>query len=513
MNAQHSGERGEERHAKSVQAYLDETPLWADGTRVASTPMTPMQWRIWGLAAAGKFFEGLVVFMTGVALPLISKEFGLGSLEHGMVGAASLAGILVGALFLGGLADQVGRKLMFIAEMAIFILFLVLLTVSPSFPWLIVFLFGVGLALGCDYPTAHLVISESIPSNSRGRLVLGAFAFQAIGALFGTAVGYLVLSAFPEVSAWRLMYAVAIIPALIVLTGRFYVTESPHWLVSRGRIAEAERETKRLLQRKPAYPAKVELAVEPLHPGTEGEVRGFRSLFSGKGRRATILASIPWFLQDLSTYGIGIFTPTILAAAIGHESDQVRNLADLIQNDLLAAEGAAFIDMLLIVGIIGAIALSDRVGRIPLQVFGFLGCAAGLLLASFSAYYDGSMSMFLIFIGFMLFNFMTNIGPNAQTYLIAGEVFPTHARGVGAGFAAAVGKIGAVTTAFLFPILLAGIGQQTLLYGLVVASVLGAVVTWTFRIETKGVNLEEVGRHHHARPTLVETPPKHDKVA
>ena len=55
----------------------------------------------------------------------------------------------------------------------------------------------------------------------------------------------------------------------------------------------------------------------------------------------------------------------------------------------------------------------------------------------------------------MLFNFMTNLGPNAQTYLLAGEVFPTDIRGKGAGFAASFAKIGAVLTAFLFPVLLA----------------------------------------------------------
>ena len=62
------------------------------------------------------------------------------------------------------------------------------------------------------------------------------------------------------------------------------------------------------------------------------------------------------------------------------------------------------------------------------------------------------------------------------------------------GFAAAFGKIGAVTTAFLFPILLASIGTTALLYILVVTSILGAVITWSFRIETTGVNLAEIGR-------------------
>ena len=66
---------------RTVQDYIDEIPIWPDGTQLTKLPMTGMQWRIWGLAIAGKFFEGLVVFMTGVALPLISKTFGLHAVE------------------------------------------------------------------------------------------------------------------------------------------------------------------------------------------------------------------------------------------------------------------------------------------------------------------------------------------------------------------------------------------------------------------------------------------------
>ena len=94
----------------------------------------------------------------------------------------------------------------------------------------------------------------------------------------------------------------------------------------------------------------------------------------------------------------------------------------------------------------------------------------------------------------MLFNFMTNLGPNAQTYLLAGEVFPTAIRGRGAGFAAAFAKLGAVLTAFVFPLVLDETGTHFLLLGLIFTSLLGAAVTWWFRIETTGVNLEEIGR-------------------
>src|SRR5215469_5548012 len=218
-----------------AQSYIDEKPNWPDGTPVALTPMTTMQWRIWSLAAAGKFFEGLVVFMTGVALPLIAKEFNISSLQHGLVSAASLTGILVGAIGLGGLSDHFGRRTMFIFEMFVFIVFLGLLISSPNFAWLVVCLFGLGLALGCDYPTAHLMISESIPSSVRGRLVLAAFGFQALGALSGALLGYVVLKNFPELRAWRWMYATAIIPAALVLFWRFGITESASWLLHRGR--------------------------------------------------------------------------------------------------------------------------------------------------------------------------------------------------------------------------------------------------------------------------------------
>jgi len=394
------------------------------------------------------------------------------------------------------LADHFGRKKMFIFEMGLFAIFLAGVAVSPNLPVLLLCLFGMGMSLGCDYPTAHLVISESIPSRSRGRLVLGAFGFQAVGALAGTIVGYVILRSSESINDWRFMYATAIIPALLVLVGRFFITESGHWLMMKGRKAEAENETLRLLRREPPHPLEVKIVEEEEDAATKADKKpAFHKLFKKKHRRSTILASVPWFLQDLGTYGIGIFTPTILAATIGaaSESNQ-RNLAEVIHTDMLAARGAALIDVLLIVGILAAILLVEKFGRIKLQIFGFIGCAAGLLIAALSTHFGGTTAMVLIFAGFMLFNFMTNLGPNAMTYLLAGEVYPTHIRGMGAGFAASIAKVGAVLTAFLFPILLHEIGTAVLLYLLVGASLLGAWVTWSFRIETTGVNLEHIGK-------------------
>ncbi len=286
------------------------------------------------------------------------------------------------------------------------------------------------------------------------------------------------------------MYAVAVVPALIVAVARLWITESPHWLLARGRRADAEAQMARLLRRSPRYPAVVHLCEPKEKDPSKGNIA---KLFTARYRRAAILASVPWFLQDLGTYGIGIFTPTILARAVGHKVEHDRNIADLVNNDALAARGSALIDAFLIVGIVAAVLLVNRFGSIRLQVLGFVGCAAGLAMAAGSSWATGGAQVAMIFAGFMIFNFMTNMGPNAQTYLLAGEVFPTKVRGTGAGFAAAFAKIGAVATAFLFPILLADIGREALLSILITTSILGAVVTWAFRIETTGVNLETIG--------------------
>ena len=86
---------------------------------------------------------------------------------------------------------------MFIVEMVLFGAFIVLLTMSESYPVVVIALVGSGLALGCDYPTAHFVISESTPSHIRGWMVLSAFGFQALGGLAGTIVGLVILSENP----------------------------------------------------------------------------------------------------------------------------------------------------------------------------------------------------------------------------------------------------------------------------------------------------------------------------
>jgi MFS transporter, putative metabolite transport protein len=438
-------------------------------------PLTAMQWRVWGLAAAGKFLEGMIVFTGGLSLPLLVDRFALMPWQAGWVASAALVGILVGALATGGLADRWGRRPLFIAEMALLALGLLLAALSSSVTGLLLALVLTGLALGADYPTAHLVIAESMPTAVRGRLVLAAFAFQALGVVTGTAMATLVLERCPGPMAWRWLQLLPLLPVVLVGWGRWGVPESGHWLLSRGQRLEAQAQLARLLEH-PDLVLPPLAGGDPLAPGLTRWPGAWRQLLQPALLRATALASLPWFLQDLATYGVGLFTPLLLVDGLGDGSP---------------ARPTLVIDLGLLLGMAAAVALADRWGRIPLQITGFVGCAAALLLAAL-AHADAARPAHgaLLLAGLLLFQVMTNLGPNAQTYLLAGEVFPTAVRGSGAGLAAAAGKLGAVLTALVGPPLLAHWGASPLLCVLAFTSLLGALVTWICRIETRGRALE-----------------------
>jgi MFS family permease len=384
-------------------------------------------WRLWVLVSAGKFLEGLIVFMGGITLPLVQRDFPLAT--PGLLTAAPLAGILIGAPLLGDLADRWGSRPVFIAEMVALALALLGAALSPSAPWLIGCLLLIGLALGADYPMGHLMLSERVSGPQQAPLVLSAFGFQAVGALAGGLLGLLATDLLEPSQGlnWRFLYLAPLLPTALLAWGRLQVSESPAW----------------------------EHRADPFDPlaGSPGDLASVP--------HPNLLASVPWFLQDLATYGIGIFLPLLLA---GDPAGQGTRLLPLL------------VDVLFVAGIVAATLLCNRIGTIRLQVGGFCGCAAGLALAAWGA---GSMEgqPVAIAAGLGVFLFMTNLGPNATTYLLAGNLFPVENRGRGAGTAAAAGKGGAVLIAFLLPSLLQRWGSAPTLEALALTSLLGALIT------------------------------------
>ncbi|MBE9079951.1 MFS transporter [Romeria aff. gracilis LEGE 07310] len=446
--------------------------------------LTRPMWRLWLLSAGLIGLDGFDFFIIGVAMPFIQQDFGLGPEAVGAIATAAVVGALVGSLTLGPITDRVGRQLMLLVDIGIFIL----ASAGAAFAWnpaaLIAFRFLVGVGIGADYPISVSYITENVPMRFRGRMVIGAFSFQAVGALFGALLGIVTIGLCRALApdsvewathyAWRAMLAVGLVLAVLIgLLRLAFLLESPCYYLAKENYKAASESASQLLEQK------IELS-PATEPTASASRLGYGDLFSRQYLRRTALAALPWFLQDIATYGIGIFTPTIIATLA------LAPRAGLLSESMAGAEGAAFVNMFLIGGFILAILLVDRVGRISLQVLGFAGMALGLLLLSFSGGgTPGATHYGLLFGGFILFNLAMNAGPNSTTFLLSGEVFPPAIRAGGAGLAAAIAKAGAVVGAYGLPIWQATFGIVHLLRFLSAICVLAAALTYLLRVEVK----------------------------
>ncbi len=447
----------------------------------------PTHWKVWFLSAMGVFLDGFDLFIIGVALPLIAHSMGISKSWIGLVGAAAPLGAMVGAFTLGRYTDKLGRKAMYLFDLLFFVVFAGLSAISWNVSSLLIFRFLLGIGIGADYPISSTYVSEFMPKKIRGRMLSGAFSFQALGALFGAAVGLGILMFHPSPDAWRYMLAIGVIPAVIVMLLRTTVPESPRWHMAQGNREKAMEIASQLTGQ-----------TVTLSAPKESKLR-YSKLFSRQYIRRTILATVPWFLMDIGLYGIGVFTPTILAvmAFAGHGS--------FIHKDILSTQGAVFLDVFLVVGFALSILLIDKWGRIRLQWLGFFGMTVAMVLLAFVGVPKGAsgITVGIVFFGFALFNIMVNMGPNATTWILPTEVFPTSLRASGHGLAAASGKFGAAVGIFLLPLIEKNFGIGYTLAMVAVASFLGLMITWLFGVETTGRSLEDTGSEETiARPAF-----------
>ncbi len=439
-----------------------------------------IHWRIWILSAMGVFLDGFDFFVIAVALPLLDELYKPAPWELGLLASSALVGAIVGALTIGRLTDLLGRRAVYVVDLGLFMVFTALTAISWDVWPLIVFRFGVGIAVGADYPISAAFVSEVMPKRVRGRFLVGAFSFQAVGAVMGALTSWLILLIWPDIQAWRIMFIVGVIPAAAIALARRGVPESPRWLLEQGETEKAAAIVSLIVGKQVSVKKTRKLVKQPVIAA---------KLFTRKHRRKTILSAVPWFLQDISTYGIGLFTPIILGAAgiAGAKAGAGGGHANFINEAIAKAQDTVLVDLALIVGFVVAIIFIERLGRMRMQIGGFIMMAVGLITLAISTYLTrgGAANLTLVFVGFIVFNFFMNFGPNSTTYVLPVELFPTKLRATAHGFAAAVAKAGAVLGAWVFPIIDGRFGIAPTLYIVAGAALLAAIVTLAYRIEPK----------------------------
>lgn len=440
----------------------------------------PMGWRhyaLWLTASGGAFLDGYSVATLGIALPLMKRDFDISPVVVGLIGSALVLGAVAGASLGGVGADRYGRKRVFVADMTLAALACLIGAVALD-PWFVLvaqFLIGVGV--GVDFPTSSSYVSELMPTRTRSRMTIATIAMQSVGMVSAALIALAILTVHTPVHHWRLMFGAAGLIAVVFLVARTRAPESARWLAAKGRIAEARAILATLaVEFGEGRQNSESLAPAPVgaDPPPHSEAPRYSTLFGPRYRERTLLASLPWMLMDVATYGVGLFTPVILGA-IGFGGAPAGSIAA----DFADAEGSAVVDLFLLIGFIVSLWATPRFGRIPMQVAGFAGMALGMLLLLFAAMAGDGARQHLGFVvaGFVLFNFAMNVGPNATTFTLAPALFPTAIRGAASGFAAASAKVGAVFGTFATPQLQAVWGLAGVVALMAAVSVAGLVST------------------------------------
>ena len=438
------------------------------------TPMTARRYAYWALASGGTFIDGFSVASLGVALPLLKREFSIDPSVLGLIGSALVLGSVLGAALGGIAADRLGRKKAFLLDMLILSIGSLLCTLATSPGLVIVGQFILGIGVGIDFPTSASYASEILPKAVRSRMTVATIALQSVGMTAAVLVGLAILKLNPAWADWRPLLAGGGVLAATTLCFRLTLPESPRWLAQVGRVPEALNALAQLIGR-PVSTALAANTSPVQHTPMAAKESGLRHLFSRDFRDRTLLVSLPWLLMDVATYGVGLFTPVILGAMHFGASGHPGTIAAIFAG----TEGSGVVDVFLLLGFLAALVAVPRFGRIKMQIAGFAGMTMGMVLLVLAAQAaDGPEAHIALVIGgFILFNFAMNIGPNATTFTLAAQLFPTSIRASASGFAAASAKVGATIGTFAVPQLQARFGPVGVLCLMALVSLGGLVAT------------------------------------
>jgi MFS family permease len=433
---------------------------------------------LWVLSTGGTLLDGYAIFVLGVAMPIIVADFHIQPGVVGLIGASLVFGAVIGAGVGGPMADHLGRKKLMLADMIIITAGACISAVADGPAMLFVGQLLVGIGVGIDFPVSSSYVSEILPKPSRARMMVATIACQSVGMLLAAAVTLFLLRS-GSAQAWRLFLATEAAVALLFFVLRMSAPESPHWLMSRGKFAEAAQAFIRIVPAQRQAVLQITGNQDQLASPVPHVNGGLPILFSRRYRARTALVTIPWFLMDIATYGVGLFTPTILGAI-----EISRGTRGLNAHDFGLAEGSAIIDLFLLIGFLLGIWIVPRFGQIRMQAIGFAGMAVGMLiLAAAVGLTNSNLHVPLVFAGFIMFNLLMNAGPNSTTFTLAPVLFPTQLRATAGGFAAAVAKLGATFGVFLLPILKEKFGVPSVLGIVSGVSLLGLLVTLIFKCE------------------------------
>ena len=220
--------------------------------RLDRLPWSRWHWRVVTALGVTWILDGLEVTIVGSLGPTLQRDgtLGLSAAEVGWAGSAYVAGAVLGALFFGRLADKLGRKPLFLTTLSVYLAATLLTAGSWDFTSFAFCRFLTGFGIGGEYAAINSAIDELIPARVRGLADLAINGSFWLGAAAGAGLSVVLLEPgrFAEDIGWRIAFAFGAVLTVAILLVRRHLPESPRWLMTRGRLAEAESVVARIEQ-------------------------------------------------------------------------------------------------------------------------------------------------------------------------------------------------------------------------------------------------------------------------
>lgn len=414
------------------------------------------------------------------ALLYLPQEFSLSSSQQAAMATAVVIGQIVGALIGGIVANAIGRRASMILIALGYALFAIISALAPSAGLLLIIRALLGITIGLSISIVPVFIAESAPSTIRGGLLV---AYQ-VTTVIGIILGYIIAWALSYAESWRAMLGVAAIPAILVFFLLLRITETPQWLIMKGRDAEARTI---LAQREPDA-AKVEKEIAGIHKDlAEQSGRGALSdMFHGYLLKASIFAiALGFFIQITGINATIYYAPKIFDQMGFTSTPQQLLLPALVQTFSLAA-------------VIVSMFIVDKLGRRPVLLGGVgVMILANIILVIVYKLGGGFSGVYEILglVGIIIFTMGYTFGFGAMVWVFAGEIFPTRYRALGSSLVLTSDLIANAIVAQAFPPLLDAVGGAGVFSIFGVLAAIAFVFIFRLAPETKGRELEEITQY------------------
>src|SRR5271166_584136 len=454
--------------------------------------LTRNQWRIIATANLGDMLDFFDFFLIGYVLAFIIGSWQLTFGQSAMILLASGLGAVPGAFFWGWMADRIGRRKVFMATALNVAIATGIMAMTPGqdalvpgWFFLAFFRFFVGFGnaglIAVDIP----LVQEFVPSYKRGWVSGLTTVLLPAGNLLGAVSG----AFLAPVIGWRGLFLVGLAPAALVLMIRYWVPESPRWLLRMGRMEEARKSLAWALQ---VDPRQIEL---PTSIPDDVKAVPWRQLFRYP---RSVAASCLTAISQTGGVGLLLWITTLFVLVL----------------KITPAEASYLMIYVSLLGIAGRLLcsyLSDAIGRRASgMLIGFLGAVTMALAGYFYDAYIGTVSVFFLLI-------MTQRFFGDGSYAIIGpymaEVWPARLRASGMGLGYGVGNLGKIIGPLGLALIIGSsnyvIPKATLdaifpaLLFLAFWYAFGACAFWLLGIETKGRSIEEIDGAF-AKPTVTE---------